>query len=466
MEPKRPIVVVGGGLAGIAAAVDLGRAGEKVILLERRRALGGRASSFWDPKEEKLVDSCQHVLLGCCHELRALLKTLGSDTQVAWRDRFVMWAPDGGGTVASLGPVSWLPAPLCFLPSFLVFPCLSWRERWAVLRGLAAAARARGVALDALEEISFEKWLSDQRQPPRAITRFWEPVIVSALNESIGRASARAALFVIQGSFLGTREDARFGVPAAPLLDLYGAVAMERLAALGVETRLGTAAVDVRRGGEAGFHIALETGAIEARGIVIATPFETWPKMLSSLGIGSPELEHSPIVGAHFFFGPEVAAPAGELALVERTAQWIFDRHAATGRPEDRGHLAIVVSAARALVDRPREEIEAALLADIEEAVPEARGKRPRRVVVVKERAATFSAAPGAERRRPAPATAVPGLVLAGDAVATGWPATMESAVRSGRLAARTLLEALATAASGRAAGAATRVDYPSTAHG
>ena len=212
-----PVVVVGGGLAGIAAAAELARAGHRTQLHERRRALGGRASSFRDPVEKRLVDNGQHVLLGACAELRGLMDFLGVGDRIAWRDQYHLWCPLAGaseGVRATLRPAAWLPSRIRYLPSLLGLRILGFSERLAVARGLAAIARLSEAELAALDGETFEMWLRRHGQPPRAVSRFWAPVIVSALNESIDRASARAAAWIFLRGFLGSPDDVKLGIPA------------------------------------------------------------------------------------------------------------------------------------------------------------------------------------------------------------------------------------------------------------
>ena len=442
-----PVVVVGGGLAGIAAAAELARAGHRTQLHERRRALGGRASSFRDPVEKRLVDNGQHVLLGACAELRGLMDFLGVGDRIAWRDQYHLWCPLAGaseGVRATLRPAAWLPSRIRYLPSLLGLRILGFSERLAVARGLAAIARLSEAELAALDGETFEMWLRRHGQPPRAVSRFWAPVIVSALNESIDRASARAAAWIFLRGFLGSPDDVKLGIPRAPLGELFDAPSQEKLGALGVELSLGSEVeqVAVEEGRAAG---AIVGGRlVPASAVILAVPWTALPRLLGPEAMAldpqlslAAALEPSPIVSVHFFFGSEVSIEEQEIALVESRAQWIFDRFAATGREEDRGHLVIVVSAARELARLPRDRIESEMLADLRAVVPSARARAPRRTLVVTEWEATYSAAVETERRRPAAETRIGGLFLAGDACASGWPATMEGAVRAGLAAAR-----------------------------
>ncbi len=448
MSQGRPIVL-GGGLAGLAACLELARAGRAPLLLERRRTLGGRASSFPDPASGRDVDNCQHVLLGSCTELLRFYGAIGVADRIAWRDAFHLAAPGPSGALerAVLRPSGALPDRWAFLPSLLRFRLLKLGERITVARVFGRIARLSAADLDALESESFGAWLERQRLPRRVVTRVLAPVVVSALNESIGRASARAALHVLRELLLSGRDAARLGIPRVPLGELYDAPAGRALEAAGAEVRrdVQVSAIVVEDGAVRG--VVAGGARLDASEVILAVSPDAVARLLPADAIAAEpslraltSLRSSPIVGAHFFFEPDVALPEGELALLERTAQWIFDRHAATGRDEDRGHLAVVVSAAHALVDRARGSVEADLLEDVRAAVPSARSRSPRHVLLVKERHATFSAAPGAEPLRPGASTSVRGLFLASDACATGWPASMEGAVRAGRAAAAALL--------------------------
>jgi len=443
----RRVIVVGGGIAGVAAALDLAAAGIDTTLLERRKQLGGRATSFRDPDEGRLLDNGQHVVLGACTELLSFLEALGVSDRIAWRRAIHLRAP--GGERATIAPFPLL-GPLAFLPSLVTMGWLTASERLAAIR-VARRLRKWDFHREAGERETFAEFLSRLEQPPRVVSRLWGPIVTSALNELPERASARASLAMLRDAFVAGPEAGRMGVPRVPLSEIFDVAARAALERAGVEVLVGTEAAGVVR---ANGHVRLSEGTdVRADAIVLAVPLPAVAKLLPAADLDAaglrPALEIgvSPIVSAHFFFDPEVAIPEGELALVETTAQWVFDRHAASGRDDDRGHLAVVVSAARSLVDAPREEIEDRLLDDVRAAVPSARDRRPRRVVVVKERAATFAAVPGAEERRPPETTHLERLFLAGDACATGWPATMEGAVRSGRAAARAVRGAVSAAA-------------------
>lgn len=447
------VPVVGGGLAGIAASLTLAHAGIAVHLFERRAQLGGRVSSFRDPQSGRTVDNGQHVLLGACEALLELLTELGTAPRIRWFDGYRIACPDGARGIrrASLRPFGWLPARARFLPSLLRYSLLTPAERLAVLRGMVTAASLADHELEALDAIPFTEWLQRERQPRRAISRLWEPVVVSALNETLENASARAALWVFRRGFLGRRGDSAFGVPTVPLNTWVGEPALARLHALGVTVERKRDVRAIELGADGSLRLRFDDGEAAARALVLATSFDTYSRLLppevlarDPALVSAAAAPPSPIVSAHFFFDRDVALPEGALALVECRAQWIFDRHAATGLDNDRGHLVVVVSAARNLVDLPRESVEAFLLEDLRRAVPGLAGREPRRTLLVTEWNATFRSRPRFEGQRPHVRTAIPGLYVASDVCAVGWPPTMEGAVLAGRRAARALLEDVA----------------------
>lgn len=443
MTARDPVVVIGGGVAGLAAAWNLQKSGVRCTLLERRRTTGGRASSFRDPVARCELDTGQHVVLGACTELLSFLRAIGCENAIHWRDRYRLWCD---GKVFSMAPSRWLPRSMRFLPAFLQYSPMAPATRAAAIRTLL---RVRKLDLApssptgrTLESMTLRQWIEAQRVPAEAVTRFFEPVVAGAVNETPERVSARAALWVIQTGFLSSPENARLGIPAVPLGDWFDRAARTALESRGVAVRCGEEVQRVERREGGGFHIITENATHAARAVVAAVPWHSLPKLLPPdlNSAAAPRrfagIEASPILGAHYFFDAGVRLPYPELAILERAAHWAFDRYQITGRAEDRGHVAVVTSAAHDLARQPREVIETLLLSTLREVFPHLRGRQPRRCAIVIEWHATFSAAPGVEDLRLAPRVA-PGFFVAGDACDTGWPATMEGAVRSGMAAAR-----------------------------
>ena len=433
MTGRPAVAVVGGGIAGLAAALSLAEEGFAVSLFERRALLGGRASSFEDPASGELVDNCQHVSLRCCTNLDDFLRRVGASDAVPYCDRIDFLDPEGRRSSLRAGS---LPAPFHLLPSLLRFRALSLREKWRLVRVAWTILRSdRGS--EELERVDFRSWLLRHGQGERAIRLFWSPLLVSALNEEVERASARAALQVVFEGLLKNRRGFHVGLPRVPLAAIYSEKGLAALASRGVRVglRRNAVAIEVAEGRATAIRFA--DGSREAAGsIVAAVPFPQLRELLpaEARGFLAPlaGLQTSPILGIHLWFDRTVTTP-GFAALLGRRMQWAFAKEA--GR-----YLCLVVSAARDFERPPKEEIVETALREVRECFPAAREARLLKALVVRERNATFSPAPGAEALRPGAATPVRGLFLAGDWTACGWPATMEGAARSGYLAAEALL--------------------------
>ncbi len=418
------VCVVGGGLAGLAAAAALGDAGFEVELLESRGFLGGRATSYPVPGAEgEVIDNCQHVLLGCCVNLIDFYRRLGVAEKVHYFREFTFLEP--GGRASKLQATG-LPAPLHFGPSFLTMPCFDWSDRVSIARGMLALMREH--RRTDLDSITMLDWLRAHRQSPRAISRFWNQVLVSAINEDLDRMAASHGFQVFRLGFLAGARSSAMGIPAVPLASLYGEEAWSRLPQVRIHTR---AAVESVEGG-----VRLANGEHRNPGaIVLAVPFERAAAMAPHIGLNFDGWEHSPITGIHLWFDRAITS-LPHATLLDRTIQWMFNK--SEGR-----HIQLVVSASRGLTEMPRGEVIALALRELAEFIPAAAHARLERAHVVKEIRATYSARPGLETRRPTAETSDPKLFLAGDWTRSGWPATMEGAVRSGYLAAEAVCRKL-----------------------
>jgi len=427
------VCVVGGGLAGLAAAAALGEAGFDVDVYEARPFLGGRATSYPAPggapgagEEEETIDNCQHILLGCCVNLIDFYRRLGVEGKVRFWREFTFLEPGGR---ASKMRATGLPAPLHFSGSFLTMPCFEWSDRVAIGRAMLALMREAGRR--DLDSITMAEWLAGQRQTPRAMERFWRQVLVSAINEELDRMAASHGFQVFRLGFLAGGEWSAMGVPAAPLAELYGESAWARLPQVRIHTR---AQVESVMGG-----VTLAGGERrEADAVVLAVPWERAAGIAPHIGLDFTGWEHSPITGIHLWFDRAVTA-LPHATLLDRTMQWMFNKR--EGR-----HIQLVVSASRGLTEMGKNEVVELALRELAEFLPEVGRARLERSHVVKEMRATFSAMPGLEARRPAAETRDERLFLAGDWTRSGWPATMEGAVRSGYLAAEAVCRRLGRA--------------------
>lgn len=428
--------VVGGGLAGLGAACVLCEAGFRVSLFERRPYLGGRASSYQHPGSGEVIDNCQHVLLGCCTNLIDFYQRIGVQDRIRWYDRLTFLEP--GGRASVIAP-SALPAPMHMAPAFLRAHCLDFADKLGIARAMMALAptvpREHGE--------SFLNWLKRHGQTERAIERFWKTILVSALNEDLDRMSVPYAAQVIRESFLKSADAGRMGVPTIPLTELYNA-AGAYIEKHGGEVRL-RAAVQSFRAEPSGVQLQIPDGNQQLDYLVMAVSFDILPRMLPDSAAAQPlreMLEHfegSPITGVHLWFDREISE-LDHAVLLDRTIQWMFHksrfniRHRGTG-----SYVELVVSSSKSLVEKSRAEIEELAVRELQEFFPAAREAKLVKSTVIKEVHATYSPVPGVDAFRPRPETAWPRVFLAGDWTATGWPATMEGAVRGGYQAAEAL---------------------------
>jgi squalene-associated FAD-dependent desaturase len=444
---SKSVIVIGGGLAGLSSAVALAEAGYRVRLLEKRPHLGGRAASYVLPGGEH-VDNCQHVTLGCCTNLEDFYRRIGAAEKIRFFDRLLFAAPDGRrGSMESFP----LPAPLHMAASFARFSLLGWNDKVAIGRALLAIARSGGRPKDISNDaggITMLAWLQKHRQTERAIRRFWEVILISALDEELDRVDARYGIDVFWKAFLSTRAGYRVGIPCVPLGELYDGC-KEAIARRGGEVLL--------RAGVRGFQakdnqvtgVEREDGAVEtADYYVAAVPQDILPELLpadvverEAVFLNLRNLRTSPITGVHLWFDKRIMNEPF-LTLLDSTTQWVFNKTQLNGGSADAQgqYLQLVISASYSLVPRSRQEIIELCLKELHDVLPAIREANLVKGTVVKETSATFSPAPGSDRWRPAQKSPLQALFLAGDWTSTGWPSTMEGAVRSGYLAAEAIL--------------------------
>ena len=447
-RPGRHVVVVGGGLAGITAAIALREAGNRVTLLESRPRLGGATCSF--TRDGLVVDNGQHVFLGCCTAYRELIARLGMTGSVSLQDRF---------DVAVLGPHGQarlrrtrLPGPLHMGQALVTYPLLSAAERLRVTRA-ALAMRFLDPAKPGLDSQRLGDWLAAHGQSERARRVLWDLFTVSALNVAGDDANLSLAATVVRTALLGARDAADIGTPAIPLGDLHGKAAARLLDQLGASVRLGAKVAAVQPLASGGFRVQLAEREVSdaplsadiaaADGVVLAVPPDTAARLLPADAAAGPgpdrwrELGASPIVNVHVIYDrPVTRLPFA--AAVDSPVQWVFDRTGPSGLAAGQ-YLAVSVSAADDVVDTPAAQLREQFVPALEQIFPAARDARITDFFVTRERRATFRQEPGCGEKRPGATTRLAGLVLAGAWTDTGWPDTMEGAVRSGLNAAREL---------------------------
>jgi len=419
------ILIAGGGLAGLSAAAALGGAGFDVELFESRPFLGGRATSYTLPgaggseADGETVDNCQHILLRCCTNLLDFYTRLNVRDRIKFYREFYFLEPGGRISVLKRGR---LPAPFHFAGSFLRMHCLSRHDKIGIAKALLAIRRERTRRKD-LDRISMLDWLLQKRQTPHAIDRFWRQILVSAVNEDLERMAAIHGFQVFWLSFLARADSYEMGVPAIPLGQLYSTDAWKRMGNVKMHFRAPVERIDA-----GGFTVGGERRTADY--YVCALPFER----LESVGLPAPKLQHSPITGIHLWFDREVTT-LPHATLLDRTMQWMFNKDG--GR-----YLQLVVSASRDLTPLSRAEIIDMAIGDLRLYFPRVREAQLLKAHVIKEQRATFSAAPETEQLRSTPDCGIANVFLAGDWTRTGWPATMEGAVRSGYIAAEWVAQA------------------------
>ena len=449
--PSQPrVAIAGGGLAGLAAACALSDVGFHVTLFEKRPFLGGRASSFEHPGTGEVVDNCQHVLFRLCTNLVEFYERIGVADQIRWYDQMTFIEP--GGRTSTMSS-SLLPAPMHTAPSFLQFPFLSAADKVAIARALVPLTLT--VQQDTGK--SFQEWLDRHGQTKNAVERFWKAILISALSEDLDRISVSAAAQVVRESMKspGARH---MGVPALPLTDLYNAA--------GEYVRA--------RGGVLHFRCSVDTFSVQGTQVqvraraagnagstaqcfdylIIALPFEALDRVLPDSPESVPlreqisHFENSPITGIHLWFDRQISE-LDHAVLLDRTIQWMFHKsrlqpirtHSGNGNSGG-SYIELVVSSSKSLIDKSRNEIVELALAEVREFFPGARSANLVKSTVIKEVNATYSPRPGIDAHRPSSMTGWGRVFLAGDWTATGWPATMEGAVRSGYHAAEVLARA------------------------
>jgi squalene-associated FAD-dependent desaturase len=438
------VLIVGGGLAGITTALDCAAAGASVTLVEVRRRLGGAAYSF--ERDGMQLDNGQHVFLRCCVAYRALLARLGSErlTSVQPRLEIPVLKPGHEPVLLRRGA---LPAPAHLAGALARYPHLTLRER------LGAARAALGLMrLDpdepALDTQTFGAWLARRGQGPRALAALWDLIALPTLNLPAAEASLALAAFVFRTGLLAGADAGDIGFHDATLAETIGEPAERALRDAGVEVRLGWRAERLQRVAN-GVEVHGRDEALSAEATVIAVPHPRAATLLEPL-LGDPAraltgLGSSPIVNLHVVYDRQVCEQPFA-AGVGTPVQYVFDRTRAAGAPAGCQYLAVSLSGAEREMGMSADELRERYLPALGELFPRAREAKVERFMATREHAATFRAAPGVARLRPGPATAVPGLVLAGSWTATRWPATLEGAVLSGHAAATEALRALGAA--------------------
>ena len=447
---KRRVVVVGGGLAGLSAAATLAESGFAVDVIESRRNCGGRAASFEDPQDGSLVDACQHVAMGCCTNFLDLCERAGLGPQLR-RDR-TLWFIGPDGTRSACTPARWLPAPLHLLPLLFGMSHFSVWEKFSLAYGMMRLAVRQNIATGDAEPTA-ARWLRE-KQPERVIHLFWQPVIESALGESIELVGISAVRKVVVDGFLAHPQAADLLVPTEPLGTLFGTKLVSWLQGRGVAVHTGRTVTGIRYAdSQEVTGVYCGEDVIPAEAIVLAVPWRAASRLVPDV---LPPVDESfvgsPITAVHLWFDRQIC-DLPHAVLVGRVSQWIFqgdevpvekdEKCTGNANEEMTHHCQVVISASRGLCDGNREQLLEKVVAELQETFPKAKTARLIRSRMVTDPTAVLSVRPGIDTVRPSARTSIQNLFLAGDWTQTGWPSTMEGAVRSGRRAASMLIRSM-----------------------
>jgi squalene-associated FAD-dependent desaturase len=447
MKRQPQAVIIGGGFAGLSAAVALCRRGIGVTVLEQRPELGGRAYSFIDDQTGDTVDNGQHVMMGCYEQALSFLNTIGAANELVFQENMTveMRAPTGArGTLRAAR----LPGPAHMAQAVMRYTLLSLSERVALLIGGARMLAMQRLERALLDSLSVSALMDRLSQSDNARRVFWYPLTIATLNEEPARASAALLAEVLRRAFFGRRRNSAFVYANVGLSELYCRPSKSYIERNGgaVMTHAAVSAIELNGDGRAAKIRLRDGSAIEADYFISAVPWGALLRMLPSAIAESRffsrlnQLSYSPIICAHLWLDRRVI-DAPFVGFIDTTTQWLFNKDVIWAGREERApsHLSFVISGARTLVDRPNQELADQVLSDLNVMIPQSRTATVLKTLLIKEKHATMAPAPESCAIRPTCVTPLDNLFLAGDWVQTGLPATIESAVTAGHSAAAAL---------------------------
>jgi len=430
------VVIVGGGLSGLAAGVGIAARGIPVVVLEQRAAPGGRALSFTDEHTGEVIDNGQHVLIAGYHRTLRFLETIGTLPLLAVQHHptLILHHPQRGFCTFRLPD---LPSPLHLAGGIAATRLFAVRDKLRMLRAGAALASFRDASPGKAAGMTVDEWLDAAGQSAETKRSFWEPLAVSIMNEHCTAASALVFIRSLRAAFLGGRRSAALALPTVGLTDLYVHGAVAAIARAGGEVRCGNDVAASSQNGDAIAGVRLRDGTtIDCSALILAVPparaAQIVPERLRAAGFlaAMAAAPSSPIVSVHLWYDQDFM-PHEFAGVIGRRVQWVFNRRKIARAPGRGGHVSAVISAAHDAVAMTNEELTHTAAEDLT-AVYGAAAASPVRSVVIREKRATFACTPAVERMRPGPLTPVRNLFLAGDWTATGLPATIEGAIISG----------------------------------
>ncbi len=429
----KPVVIIGGGLSGLASGAYLSTHGIPVVVLEQKPVAGGRAYSYIDSTTGDTVDNGQHLLIAGYQKTMQFLEMIGTKhlLRIQRRPRLLFHHPQRGFKTFTLPA---FPSPVHLLWGILSTDLLSIRDRLNLVRaGLALQKSGRD---DGVHSQTVEQWLDSQHQSAECKRSFWEPLAVSIMNEKTATASASAFLHSMREAFLTNWKSAAAALPVAGLSQLYVDGACGYIAGRGGSVRCNADVVSIVRDGDRVSGVELKDGErIECSAVVCALPWYRIGALLpTGVQMDRPtarvtQLGVSPIVSIHLWFAREVMHDEF-VGLVGRRVQWFFNRRLILHERGKGGHISATISAAHEYVELTNTDLVAIAVEDLRSVYPEA-STPPTHAVVIREKRATYSSTPDSERARPGNRTSLPNLFLAGDWTDTGLPATIEGAIVS-----------------------------------
>jgi squalene-associated FAD-dependent desaturase len=447
---NRTVLIIGGGIAGLATAVRLIQIGIKPIVLEKRPFLGGRAYSFTDSDTGTEIDNGQHVFIGACDQFQQYIADIGASDQIRLEKRI-------GFPVLKHGKISWikarkLPGPLANLSALLGYKHVSLVGKFRILWGLLSIKMTRLGVTSPHDLFSFDDWLRDHGQTDETIRNFWNLIILPSLNDDIESVSAHTGIELFKIALLGSAKNPAMGIPLSGLSTLVGENAKKFIEGHGGEIRTGidVQSLEIAKGRISGVRTAKDQ-LIKGEAIVSAVPASAMTPLLPS---GSSELEDfftpaesvrtAPIVAIHIWYDRPVMTDKF-VATIDSPLQWVFNETDLKSRDEIGQHIVISLSGAWKWQDKSKNQLREIFTEEMANTFPAAKDAYVEKFAVVKMLEATFQVAPNSRKQRLSQRTPLPGFYLAGDWTDTDWPSTMESAVRSGNLAAKYIAEDIGT---------------------
>ena len=447
---NRTVLIIGGGIAGLATAVRLIQIGIKPIVLEKRPFLGGRAYSFTDSDTGTEIDNGQHVFIGACDQFQQYIADIGASDQIRLEKRI-------GFPVLKHGKISWikarkLPGPLANLSALLGYKHVSLVGKFRILWGLLSIKMTRLGVTSPHDLFSFDDWLRDHGQTDETIQNFWNLIILPSLSDDIESVSAHTGIELFKIALLGSAKNPAMGIPLSGLSTLVGENAKKFIEGHGGEIRTGidVQSLEIAKGRISGVRTAKDQ-LIEGEAIVSAVPASAMTPLLPS---GSSELEDfftpaesvrtAPIVAIHIWYDRPVMTDKF-VATIDSPLQWVFNETELKSRDEIGQHIVISLSGAWKWQDKSKNQLREIFTEEMANTFPAAKDAYVEKFAVVKMLEATFQVAPNSRKQRLSQRTPLPGFYLAGDWTDTDWPSTMESAVRSGNLAAKYIAEDIGT---------------------